>query len=175
MRVDIDKTKALILALIVLVIAGPIAFWNLQALDKRNEFVAALRAGQVTQFPPYLQDKQWSERDLATAKAKKLLQFRYHRGAISEVVYTLGERTLPATQYSYQAALVDTATGMKYLFGRTRGEPARWMWAGIHADSHDQWIQQRAREVEALEGKYYDEEAINAMRHSPPSSDGRSP
>lgn len=167
MRVYVDKKKAVAIILIVLAFVAPMAWWTLQSLDMKNEFVAEMRAGRVTQFPPHLQDKEWTDRDLATAKVTKLIPF-HGRGHIIEALYHFGEFTLPATQYSFQASAVDTSTGMKYMFGRSKHEPARWVWAGIHPDSHEQWIALRGREVEALEGQYYDEKKINAMRRSPP-------
>ena len=153
MQVYVDKKKVLVIAVLALAVLGPVAVWKIQALQIRSEFVEAMRAGKVTQFPPYLWEKQWTAQDLATAKVKKVVPIRGRERALSRSIHQLGEQTLSSSSYSYQASLVDTSTGMKYLFGRARNNPGQWMWAGIHADSMDQWIEQRGAEVDALEGR----------------------
>ena len=107
----------------------------------------------MTQFPPYLVDKVWSDADLATAKVRKIPVSYGRERALSTALYTLGDDSLPSTAYGYQAAVVDTSTGMKYWFGRSRRDPGAWMWAGIHPDSMDRWIKQRGDEAAAMEGQ----------------------
>lgn len=153
MRIYVEKKTAIIVLVLATVIAAPMAVWQAQSFQMRGEFVRAMKAGRVTQFPPYLVDKVWSDADLATAKVRKIPVSYGRERALSTALYTLGDDSLPSTAYGYQAAVVDTSTGMKYWFGRSRRNPGAWMWAGIHPDSMDRWIKQRGEEAAALEGR----------------------
>lgn len=168
MRIYVEKRPLIIILAIVAVVLVPLAIWQVQSLQMRTEFIREMKAGRVTQFPPYLADKVWTDRDLATANVRKVVRSYGRERALSTAAYNLGQHTLPSTAYSYQAAITDTSTGMKYVFGRSRRQPGQWTWAGIHPDSHEQWIQERAREMEEFEGKHYDEQKLMEMRRSPP-------
>jgi hypothetical protein len=153
MRIHVEKKTVLIVLAVVAVVLMPLALGQAQSMEKRGEFVRAMRAGRVTQFPPYLADKVWSDADLATTTVRKIPS-PYRRHTLGDSLHRLaGGHTLPGTAYGFQAAVVDTSTGMRYWFGRSRQEPGRWTWAGIHPDSMARWIEQRGAEAAAMEGK----------------------
>ena len=145
-----NRAYIAILALVLLfaLMAGT---WSVLAARMRSDFVEALRNGQADQLLPELRDKVWTDDELAGAEVIKLIQSTGKQRALTRLLYQRGREILSAQANAYQATIADSRTGITYVFGYRRKNPA-WVCDTVHPDSAPRRIQLMQQEGNPIHG-----------------------
>ncbi len=131
----IDKRIIATVVIGVIVVVTAVVWLGLEARMK-GQFAQALRHGQVTVNQIQMQDKKWSEAEIAGAKVMKLVSERSstHRRSvgIGRMIQSFRGFTVPGRQYTYQATVTDAETGYRHIFGYKKGRG--WEFASLHPE-----------------------------------------
>ena len=118
--------------LVVAVSGGILLSWRIAAHRMAKDFTWELRAGQVEGLPIGLRDKVWTEEELSTVEVLTLDDSYGPQRSLERFAHTRGGYTISPSQYSHQAEVMDSSTGIRYIFGHRRAEPGGWRYVTIH-------------------------------------------
>lgn len=130
---------------VVAVMGGLLLSWQISAHRMTKDFTRELRAGRVEGLPIDLGDKVWTEQEISTVEGFTLDDSYGPQRSLERLAHTRGGYTLSPSQYSHQAVITDTSTGVRHVFGHRRVEPGGWRYVTIHPDSARRHLEQRGR------------------------------
>lgn len=110
-------------------------YWRIQGASRVDDFVDAMRNGEVQISQVHLRDKVWTDEELATVEVLRLPDSFSKEQSLSRAVHLGSGYTISRHMYSYQATMTDLETGNVHLFGFPRNGPQVWRWESIHPDS----------------------------------------
>ena len=116
----------------------------------RKDLVLSLRAGTVRTLHRDLQDKVWSEEELADADVLRVPGGAGVQRGITRQVQSGGRIVLSPVQYAYQGTVPDRDTGIVHVLGYQTGEPEGWRWVMIHPSSLERQVQRRVEQLEEM-------------------------
>ncbi|MBN1394749.1 MAG: hypothetical protein JW959_06970 [Pirellulales bacterium] len=144
------------IGIIPLTMAVIFAIWTFQGANMHDDFVRALRSGDVAGPHRDLVGKQWTEEELATAEVLRLPGNSGRQRALTRDLHTRGRDVISGLQYEYQGTVRDNQTGIIHVFGLRRQTPQQWCWAAIHPSSLQEHLRQRMEQVEKLQQRRAD-------------------
>ncbi len=131
----IDKRTLVIIGLLVGIPCGLLLYWEISARRMREHFVKALQAGEVDGLLLELRGKTWTAGDLASVEVIRLDSSYGKERALVRLAHEGGEAAVSRSQFSYQATITNTETGVKYVFGYPRSGSRKWRCQGLHPDT----------------------------------------
>lgn len=138
------------IGLLALIMAVTVVIWTVQGVSMRDDFVAALRSGNVATLHRDLIGKQWTEEELSTAEVIKLPDDTGVERAWTREMHLRGRDVISRLQFEYQGTVRDNQTGIIHVFGFQRRAPRHWCWAAIHPSSHRQHLERQMEELEKM-------------------------
>ncbi len=139
------------IGLIPLTMAVIVAIWTFQGANMHDDFVRALRSGDIAGPHRDMLGKQWTEEELSTATVLKLPGDSGVERALMREIHMRGREVISRLEYEYQGAVRDSQTGIVHVFGFRRYPPRLWCWAAIHPSSLQEHLRQRMEQVEKLQ------------------------
>jgi hypothetical protein len=149
-----DLKPLLAVGVVVLVGAGVVVTWKLQGWGMRDDFVEALRTGQIEAVHRDLQGKTWTDEELATVTVLTVPRKATRQRAIIRTVHEGGRLVVPRDRFAYQGTIRDATTGVVHVFGYTRAAPHRWCWEGMDPDTLGPQLEQRLEQLKKMQEQH---------------------
>ena len=153
-----DRRVWVIVLLLVGSLFGVVGVWEVQAYSMKREFIRVMLGKGAENTPILMQDKVWTEKELRGARVVRVSRSHGKEQALVRLVHERGSGIITQDRYSYQAAVTDSETGIKHVYGRPRNRPGVWVYDMLHPSSASRYIEQRDaavrqyRERHGLEG-----------------------
>ena len=122
---------------------GVLGVWEAQAYSMKREFIRVMLGDRVENTPPLMRDKVWTEAELGGARVVRVPRSAGMEQALVRAVHVRGSGIVTDARYSFQAAVTDSSTGIRHVYGRLRNRPGVWVYDTIHPDSAIRHIEQR--------------------------------
>ncbi len=164
-----DKRALIVAGVILIIPIVMLVIWAVRGESMQGEFVQALEAGQVRGLHRDLQEKAWSDEELATVEVLEIPASVGREQALSRAMHSRGRIVLSPIQYAYQATIEDKATNLTHVFGFRRDNPRHWCWASFHPDQLQEVIRRRQQELEEMTSR---ESTVQTSTH-PPNNQGK--
>ncbi len=143
---------------IVLLLGGSflavLGVWEAQAYAMKREFIRVMLKDGAENEPVLLQDKVWTERELRGARVVRVSRSYGKEQALLRTVHELGSGIVTSDRYSYEAAVTDSATGIKHVYGRPRNRPGVWVYYMLSPDTAVKYIEQRDEAVRQYQERH---------------------
>lgn len=145
-----NRNTRIVIGVIVLIPVGLLVLWQVQGARLELDFVQALREGKVGTLHRDLQQKVWNDKELAEVEVIRVPEGAGKERALERHLQTAGRVFIPAHQYSYQAIISDSNTGIIHVFGYQRSEPQGWRWVTFHPSSMQQQMKRRLEQLDKM-------------------------
>lgn len=141
-----NRRVLVVLLLLVGSFAGVLGVWEAQAYSMKREFMRVMLGAGVENAPPLIRDKVWTAGELGGARVVRVPRSAGVEQALIREAHVRGSGIITNPRYSFQAAVTDSATGIRHVYGRLRDRPGVWVYDTIHPDSALRYIEQRTQE-----------------------------
>jgi hypothetical protein len=146
-----DLKPLLAIGLVVLVGGSVVVVWKIQGWGMRDDFIQALRDGQIVAVHRDLQGKTWTDEEFATAAVLKVTPRITRQRAIIRTVHEGGRVMVARDRFAYQGTIRDSTTGVVHVFGYTRDSPHRWCWEAMDPDTLGPQLEQRLEQLKKMQ------------------------
>jgi len=148
-----NRRVLVVLLLLVGSFAGVLGVWEVQAYSMKREFIRVMLGEGVENAPPLMREKVWTESELRGARVVRVPRSAGMEQALVRAVHVRGSGIVTDPRYGFQAAVTDSATGIRHVYGRLRDRPGVWVYDSIHPDSTTIYIQQREQLIPQYQKK----------------------
>jgi hypothetical protein len=138
-----NRRVLVVLLLLVGSFAGVLGVWEAQAYSMKREFIRVMLGAGDENAPPLIRDKVWTEGELRGARVVRVPRGYGKEQALIRAAHERRSGIVTNERYSYQAAVTDSATGIRHVYGRLRDRPGVWVYDTIHPESAGAYIEQR--------------------------------